>query len=315
MSGNNFLNDETSARPANAGNNSGGEPAINWSKPAPNASAPAAESGNGLFDLLKNTGEKKNISMPQGKTATDFQADKQMLGEYDKALRQEKSEKNQSEQAVPDTAKSAVKSASKTASKTVSGNGPSLTLKTNLIKEDVTTFVDWQKNIILLLIGLIFVALVIGSMYAYLVLKEHQAEKEKQVLSADIQVLQEQIKQAQTNIKEADDFQKKLNLAADLLDKHIYWSEFFKFIEDNTLANTFYSGAFSGDNQGSYQFSVEAKSYQDVDDQIRVFKANPLVLEANVSGAALAQDKEGASGGKVTYSLGLVLSPEVFKKK
>lgn len=319
MPGNNFLAEEASNKPKGAGNRAEDKPVVEWTEPLPGEQEPTAKSNGGFFGLFRNTGNKKTGKENVGKIVSDFVKNKETLHEYNSLLNHEKAEKNRindNSALVPETNNNIKKPTINIPAKNNKSPERPWTLKTNLIKEEVTTFVNWRKNIALALLGLIFVAMVIGGFYSYFVYKEYAAAKEEKALSEEIAALEAQISQAKKQIAEADDFQKKLDLTADYLSRHIYWSEFFKFLEKNTLASTFYASAFSGDSKSNFKFSVITKSYQDVDDQLRVFKASELVLDAKVSSAALVDDKEiSGSEGKIKYDLELSLSPDVFKRK
>lgn len=293
MSANNFLDDNPKSKEAGKGQDEA--PDVKWTEPAFAKQEPIAKSDEGFFDLFKDTGKniKKN---KQSADAGEFADRKKALSEYSESLEEEKERKK-------DITK-----------KTKEVERP-WTLKTNLIKEDVTTFVNWQKNIVLSVLGLVFTVLLIGGGYGYLVFKEYKNVKEEKSLSAEIAGLEERIREAKQKATEADAFQKKIKTVSELLDKHVYWSEFFKFLEENTLADTFYTGAFSGDVKSDFTFSVAAKSYQSIDDQLRVFRANEKVISAKADAASFEDSAKSDSGsGNISYELELKLSPEVFKK-
>ncbi|HBI97086.1 MAG: hypothetical protein US83_C0009G0015 [Candidatus Falkowbacteria bacterium GW2011_GWC2_38_22] len=293
MPGNNFLSDNPKESVKRAGDD--GVPAVKWTAPELRDNDHTAKSKDGFFDIFKDTGKNEAVNPAKDTTLGDFEKNKRILHEYDGALQEEKDKK-------------------KDLSKKVKEVERPWTLKTNLIKEEVTTFVNWQKNIAFSILGLVFVVLLIGGAYSYLVYKEYMAVKEEKALSAEIAGLEEQISQAKKQAVEADVFQKKLKLASELLGKHVYWSEFFKFMEKNTLADTFYTGAFSGNVKSEFSFSVTTNSYQSVDDQLRVFRNDKMVLSAKADSASFSDAKDNVGTSKISYDLELSLSPEVFKK-
>lgn len=297
MPANNFLADNPKAK--STGVSQDDQPVVKWTEPVLENQNVNPKSADSFFDMLKNTGAKKSLKQETETEVGDFEKNKQTLHEYDSAVQAEKNIKN----LQMDNAGKKIKNIDRP-----------WTLKTNLIKEDVTTFVNWRRNIIFSLFGLVIVILIIGGAYSYLVYKEYKAASEEKDLSAEIAKLDEQIGMAKKAIVEADSFQKKMSQTAKLLDEHIYWTEFFRFIEENTLANTFYVGSFSGDTKSSFKFSVSTDSYQDIDNQLRVFRANKLVQSVKTDSASFKDEKSGANG-KISYDLELSVSPEVFKKK
>jgi len=304
MPGNNFLGDNVVVRPEGLKSPVDQKTPVAWTEPL----ASEVKAPQGFWHWLKNSGGNKVEKEQVGADAAVFAERKKMLSEYNEKLSAENVVTAQAQDAVPTA------SVAKASERVYKETERPWTLKTNLIKEEVTTFVNWEKNIVILISAFIFSALVIGGAYGYLSFKEYQTRIKEKALSAEIADLKEKIQQAKSRVEEADNFQKRLNYAAALLDKHVYWTEFFDFLEKNTLASTFYSGAFSGNTKSDFKFSVSAKSYRDIDTQLRVFREHEFVKEAKTSSASLSGNGEG-QGGEVQYDLDLRLSPDVFKKK
>ena len=323
MSGNNFVTNPDNTEKIKQKKE---KQEIVWTAPkgGKTNSKPLEENKKGLFSFFKKS---QNIVNDNN---SDFAAKKRFLNEYNEALKMEKQDKSFS--VKKDIKVAALNSNQKKSGKRGlslaslksginkidnSGFPPKITLKTNLIKEDVTTYVNWKKNIILLLFGLVFVVLIIGGFYAQLIYKEYTSGLEGKDLDNEIKVLNVKIDKLEEQNQEIIEFQKKLNIAADLLDNHIYWTNFFKFLEENTLSNTYYTSSVSGDIAGTFNFEAVAKNYSDIDNQLRILRADKHVLKANTLSGSMNEEGEEDEKIKsgVKYSLELELSPDIFKIK
>ena len=323
MSGNNFVTNQENTEKVKQKEE---KEKISWTSPDSGLAdnKPLEKNKKGLFSFFKKS---QNIVNDNN---SDFAAKKRFLNEYNEALKTEKQDKNFS---VKKDIKAAVLNSNqkksgkrglsiaslKSGINKIDNSGfpPKITLKTNLIKEDVTTYVNWKKNIILLLFGLVFVVLIIGGFYAQLIYKEYTSGLEGKDLDNEIKVLNVKIDKLEEQNQEIIEFQEKLNIAADLLDNHIYWTNFFKFLEENTLSNTYYTSSVSGNTVGTFDFEAVTKNYSGIDNQLRILRANKHVLKASILSGSMneegEEDKKISSG--VKYSLELELSPDIFKIK
>ena len=323
MSGNNFVTNPDNTEKIKQKKE---KQEIVWTAPkgGKTNSKPLEENKKGLFSFFKKS---QNIVNDNN---SDFAAKKRFLNEYNEALKMEKQDKSFS--VKKDIKVAALNSNQKKSGKRGlslaslksginkiynSGSPSEIILKTNLIKEDVTTYVNWKKNIIFLLFGLIFVVLVIGCFYAQLVYREYKSNMEGKGLDSEIKVLNIKIKNIKKRNYEIEEFQEKLNIAARLLDNHIYWTNFFKFLEENTLTNTYYTNSISGDTAGFFSFDTVTENYRSIDDQVRILKTNEHVLKADVSSGSVSEEDEEDKNVKngVNYILELGLSQDIFKIK
>jgi len=191
------------------------------------------------------------------------------------------------------------------------GNGGEI-LETNLIKGEITVFFNWQKNAALLIISMILAALAVGAVYGWLSWQGSQKEKEGQYFVNRFFELDKEIAKVEVEAKKVLVFKKKLSLVNSLLGQHIYWTDFFKFLEENTLADVYYSG-FAGDNKGKYNLTANAKDFSIIQAQVERFLSSEYVSEASVdqAGISTAERKEGDIGG-IAFGLRLAIDPAIF---
>ena len=188
-------------------------------------------------------------------------------------------------------------------------------LETNLIKDQIIVFFDWKKGMVSLSIYIFLVILALSTAYMFLSWQAGEKEKESQIFSQKFTDIDKEIKAVE---KEAGDtliFKKKLSLVNSLLSQHIYWTNFFKFLEENTLADVYYLG-FSGDNKGKYSLSVNAKDFYLIEAQIKKFLEDSRVIEASVSEGVVSttgNQKVGETAG-INFELKLTVDPSIFNK-
>ena len=190
-------------------------------------------------------------------------------------------------------------------------------LKTNLIKGEITTFIDWKKNIRLLSINIALVLLILGAIYFGLVFWEVKATEQSQTLGGEISGLKSKIIKAEESVQEVDVFQEKLKYASLLLDQHVYWTNVFEFLENNLLSDVVITGAFTGDLSGEFKLAAQADSYNTIAKQIKILRLNKDITEVEVTGGTLnsVEDEDGRNKTVVNFTLGFSINPAIFRNK
>lgn len=192
-------------------------------------------------------------------------------------------------------------------------------IKTNLIQGEITTIIDWSDKKFFMFYMLLSLVIIIGGFYFALLGWEYKSKHEAAKLGGVIAELEGQIKEAEKTVKEVDDFQQKLKFVSGLLDKHIYWTNFFYFLEKNIITKAVVLGGFAGGTGGEYAFNIKAGEYIDIFDQVRVLKNNDKVIDAWVLAGGqtiatkLKEDEKEISEKEVSFSLNVILKPALFK--
>ncbi|MCK5212269.1 hypothetical protein KAJ89_06210 [Candidatus Parcubacteria bacterium] len=287
--------------------------------------------GNGLAAKLSSLFKAK----PQTKIKSDdFRKEKKVLTSYrdvvksEKARRQKPTDEN-GEKTVDKSEESEKKPKGKIEFKTVKQRivknlVPGITdkwrapqmLRTNLIKGEVTMIVDWDRNFRVLLPVIIMTLMVIGTLYGALMFWEKRVRIVEEQLAGDIKILTDKIINTSEDITVVDDFQKKLQQATELLDNHIYWTNFFEFLENNLLSDAYVAGGFSGNTEGKYNLPIRLSSYEAIADQVRILEANEYVKNVKIAGGSLHVDKteDGEGFTSVDVTLEIQLDPKIFLK-
>ncbi len=254
--------------------------------------------------------------------ADNFRKEKKKVASYAEIIKKEKGERANVEQQanIKELKKDEKNLVAKIGDKikTVSNTwqAPSI-LKTNLVKGEITTVINWKKNIIIFSGALGATVLIIAVLYSGLILWEKSAQRKEKVLDMEIAELKNAVAKTKTKMKEIDAFRERLQLAGKLLDKHIYWTNFFSFLEENILPDVYLTADFSGTPEGEYSFPALTTDFGRLADQVRILRANKNVMSVSVGGGSLVSDRNGGAGGigsMVKFILNLKIKPEVFYK-
>jgi hypothetical protein len=196
--------------------------------------------------------------------------------------------------------------------KIIGGAGrASRALEVNLVRGEIVKYFDWQKGIVLLAV-FIFSAMAALSLCYWLISwwgANRQYSTDNAYLQQYIEANRE-IKNFEPEVDEILKFKAKLDVAKFLLDRHVYWTNLFTFLENNTLSDVYFSG-FTGDINGNYTLAATTNSVDAIDAQIKKLLVNSNIKKAEVSAGMI-----GGQGGNtaVTFSLSFSLNPKIFLK-
>lgn len=189
-----------------------------------------------------------------------------------------------------------------------SGNGD---IKLNLIKDEIVSFFDWKKNVITLLVAICLTTALLSAAYwgiSWWGEREQQKQVEEVVDTAKIIELNQQISKAQERVNEIEVFEKRMKTTNEMVNSHIYWSNFFDFLQRNTLSGINYNG-FEGGVDGSYTLDAHAEDYAAIDAQVKKLLDNKYVTDAHVLSASSNSTEEG---NEISFSLNLKVDPGIF---
>lgn len=189
-------------------------------------------------------------------------------------------------------------------------------LETNLmIKGEMVVFFNWRKNITILLISVVLSGLILGGIYGSLYWWGKTGEKESQYLTEKFNELNKEIEKIGEDLDEVLAFKKNLTLVNSLLDQHIYWTNFFKFLEENTLADVYYLD-FSGDIKGKFNLLANTKNFSTIEAQIKKMLDNKNVIRVDVNQARITPKslRSKKETGDIGFELKLSVNPDIFIK-
>ncbi len=144
-------------------------------------------------------------------------------------------------------------------------------LATNLIDKSEMGFFDPEKKLKYIIISIISSLCIVGALYLGLLYWEHTELKKMITDKNEIAKLASNVADLEKGLDVAKNFQARLNTASLLLDKHIYWTNFFSFLEEATLSKTYYSGSLELAMGEELSLLARFPSYKDLKNQLIVF--------------------------------------------
>jgi len=191
-------------------------------------------------------------------------------------------------------------------------------LETNLIKNEIVVFFNWQNYIIKLFVVIIISCSVMLGAYWSIIFWGNKKEAETKILDDKFKAISLEVHEATDEVAEVLQFNKRLKLVKSLLDQHIYWSNFFNFLEANTINSIFYSG-FTGNLEGEYLLPATANTFKEIEAQVNSFNENDYVLEASANrGSTDLKDikfediKEEEKSSVVLFDIKLIIDQSIF---
>lgn len=190
-------------------------------------------------------------------------------------------------------------------------------IKTNLIKGEVTSYFDWKNSFIVLFKYLLISFLSLAVVYVALVFWEMDIKKRGVGIKDEVDTLNQTVIEKESKIKEIGLFHQKITVAEALLDKHIYWTNFFDFLENIMLEDVYIVGGFSGNTGRTYSFSAVAKDYDTLAAQMLVFENSKDIESVSINGGTAVVsgdiDKSGQNAS-VNFKFSLTLRKGIFNK-
>ena len=184
-------------------------------------------------------------------------------------------------------------------------------LEVNLIQDEIIIHFDWRKSITNLIIWVILAWFFVGGIYGSIVWWEKRKTTSIDYFVEAFNDLNIKIKKTELRAEDALLFKKKLALVNKVLASHIYWTNFFQFLETNTLPDIAYSN-FSGDTAGKYQLSSMSKDFNAIANQVSAILSDPYTNRADVDSARIIKSEDGNAAISAIFNLNLEVNPEIF---
>ena len=163
-----------------------------------------------------------------------------------------------------------------------------------------------EKKKLLLPAVLVLILILAGIFYGSLKFYKASLKKRNQELQERIQ--ENKKRKAELQKEEVFNFQGKIDILEELLKKHLYWTTFFRFLEESTMPKVYFTN-FSADVSDN-QVNLEGitPSLSALAQQIVVFKTQELVEEVKLLNLNFVE--EG-----IKFSISLKISPQAWQKK
>jgi hypothetical protein len=196
-------------------------------------------------------------------------------------------------------------------------------LDVNLVKDEIVVFFDWRKNLIIAFIVLILSLLFIFELSKGLDLWENLENEKAHSLEVQTNTLKKEIVLINNKASQALLFKNKSIAFSELLSNHIYWTNFYNWLEKNTLNVVKFQG-FSGNLSGEYILTANAENYAEAAWQAKVMQDSPFVESVEIYNVHRVEetfedglDEEGnvklSSISYVSFDINLKIKASIFK--
>ncbi len=170
---------------------------------------------------------------------------------------------------------------------------------------------NFGRGLIILFVTLLVETAIVGGSYLTVSRSVDGVVAERAKLAADIQRLDKETAGIETAAAPAVAYAYQVRAAGDILDKHVYWSPFFAFLEKSTLPSVKYLN-FAGDaTTGTVTVDCIAGTYHDVAEQIVSLRESPMILDVRSNSAAAKLNDKGELTG-IAFGLVLKLKPDAW---
>jgi len=189
-------------------------------------------------------------------------------------------------------------------------------LDVNLIPEDLAKKpeLDFSKRLFTSgVIIFVFILLIAGG---YLGISYYQFKITRQIkgLEVEIVALNQQISKHEETRLAALELQERLGVIHQLLEDHVYWTEFFDLLEGYTINEVYYTN-FSMAGRDKLSISAIGKDYNSVAKQLVAFQdATDFVKSVRIDAASAEVSQEDGSYSGVSFNINLEFLPDVFLK-
>jgi hypothetical protein len=146
--------------------------------------------------------------------------------------------------------------------------------------------------------------------FAYHIYKQEMIRNHSN-LKNELNIYIKDIEKYDTLIFEISSWQEKVKEVENLLNKHVYWTQFFEKLEENTLADVQFTG-FAGSLGMPITLMATAPDYKTVSKQwIKLEDANDFVKNVEISGASMSSAEDRVN---ISFSLVLDFVEDIFYK-
>lgn len=165
-----------------------------------------------------------------------------------------------------------------------------------IIPKPTERMTNWQNILFYLFFGLLLL-----TVFSYSILNYYLKKAESTSKNLEETLAREKTAEEITLEKEVFGYQKKIEDFSKLIKSHLFPSKFFEFIEKNSHPQVWFSRLDLNLRKGELKISGQAENFVVLDQQLQIFKANPLVKNFDLVKITIGKE------GKVDFDLNLDL--------
>ena len=192
-------------------------------------------------------------------------------------------------------------------------------LETNLIKGNDFIFFNWRRAGRINIIAIVFCLVIIGGGWGYLSWLENQRAVSSEI-NKDLLAKEEQQKKLAEEADKLSGLRAKTAEVKKLLAKHVYWTDFFNWLEKNTLAGVYYE-SFAGDAAGEYVLPALARDFKIFGAQMKAWQEEKIfTISAKTTKAEVKTRRNNAGPAaaeeqNISFDVNLAVKPEIFNQR
>ena len=158
--------------------------------------------------------------------------------------------------------------------------------------------------------GVILILLVA---YFWMVWQESQVKTTEGNINEQLAAVDALTAQKESQLKDAKGLQMQAGVFKDLLDAHVYWTQFLAGLEKNTVQGVYFT-SIAADANGGVVLAAHAPNYETVARQlVALKKANDFASSASIT-SATGEEGDGGILKGVSFDIHLEIIPKVFHK-
>ncbi|MBU1074741.1 hypothetical protein KJ705_01545 [Patescibacteria group bacterium] len=187
-------------------------------------------------------------------------------------------------------------------------------LDVNLIPDDVLVKLEPKSKLRQLGLAVIIIAVLVGLIYGYMMYRESKIEGDIQVVVVEIESVEQELNNLGDIRESALVLKKQIDSVSQLLNVHIYWSQFLEYLEKYTLPDVYYKN-LAATKAGIVTLSASAVDLATLADQYLIFQnASDFVESVTIESAVSAQNTEDneIGSGAVDFNISLTINPDTF---
>ncbi|PIS42024.1 MAG: hypothetical protein COT24_05710 [Candidatus Kerfeldbacteria bacterium CG08_land_8_20_14_0_20_40_16] len=186
------------------------------------------------------------------------------------------------------------------------------TLDVNLIPDEILAGLQPKRKLRQLGLTIGIVVILVGLSYGYMLYRQSNIQGKIEETIEKISSVEQKIAKYNDLKENISSLKKKIDSINQILDNHIYWSQFLTYLERYTLPDVYYTN-LAGSTNGKVTLTARAIDPKTLADQYIVFQNAEDFIDSVVIESAVSEKKEGAEE-VVNFSISLTIKPEIFYK-
>lgn len=182
------------------------------------------------------------------------------------------------------------------------------TFGTNLMRGQEFQFFDWRRAAVIM--GGTVMAVVVMAFGIRWFIQISGSAPQLSDVQGQLAERRDQVAQLTTELGTYTHIQEQAQWASDLLAQHVYWSNFFIYLEGYTIPGVWYE-EFNGEIGSAYSLEAHAVDFDTFVEQLHVWKTNTQYTRFfTVPEVTLTDD---ATDTTVDFTVNFAVAPEIFR--